>query len=47
MGDKRYMRATAPTLEAHFFRTNDEYQNYCSVAQKSVTPLKSWDFQLL
>ena len=47
MGDKRYMHNTAPTLEARFFRTNEEYQNYCSVAQKSVTPLKSWDVQLL
>ena len=41
MGDKRYMRATAPTVEAHFFRTNKEYNNYCSVAVKLVTPLKN------
>ena len=46
-GDKRYACYITPIVEAHFFHTNEEYNRYCSIAVKSITPLKSWDFQLL
>ena len=47
MRDKRYVHSIAPTIEAHFFHTNEEYNYYYFVALKLITSLKSWDFQLL